>query len=233
MPPKLSAEKRMRKHLIEQMKARRVLGARLAQGPKTAAELAQLNLAPQLFVYKNLFLGQVLYSQVPGFHKEQIEQQFAKPNWENRRPARRNDLWRVMAVVNFANYDYAVAAYEGLLQLRAARDVHQQKANKAMRRLNEDGNTWYLGQYRPAHSQEAVADLAHVIDEFELDNTTAFWESLWRKGADEHWRTDLVQHETLPPFGAKHQTVMLDEMRRLALAAFAQPEPEAAALSCI
>lgn len=226
---RLRSEKKMRKHLIEQLKARKVLGARIAQGFKLALDLQQLNLGPQVFMFKNLFSGQVLYSQVPGYHQDQIDAQFVRPNWENRKPARRNDLWRVMCVVNFANYDYAVAAYEGLVQLREARDVHLQKDAKEMRRKNDDGNTWYYGQYRPAYTQEAVADLAHVIDEFELENTTAFWENLWRKGEDEHWRLDLVLHENLPAFNPRFQTVMLDEMREMAVEAFANERAAAAA----
>lgn len=229
---RLRAEKKMRKHLIEQMKARKVLGSRLAQGYKTQEELARLNLAPQVYMFKNLFSGQVLYSQVPGYHQDQIDTQFLRPNWENRKPSRRNDLWRIMCVVNFANYDYAVAAYDGLLQLREARDVHLKTEAKAMRKKNDEGNTWYSGQYRPTHAQEAIADLAQVIDEFELENTTAFWESLWRKGADEHWRNDLVMHESLPVFNPKYQSVLLEEMKDMALAEFArlrEAEAEASA----
>lgn len=212
----------MRKHLIEQMKARKVLGSRLSQGYKTQEELARLNLAPQVYMFKNLFSGQVLYSQVPGYHQDQIDAQFLRPNWENRKPSRRTDLWKIMCVVNFANYDYAVAAYDGLLHLREARDIHLKTEAKAMRKKNDEGNTWYSGQYRPTHAQEAIADLAHVIDEFELENTTAFWESLWRKGEDEHWRNDLVMHESLPVFNPKYQSVLLEEMKDMALAEFAR-----------
>lgn len=219
---RLRAEKKMRKHLMEQLKARKVLGSRLAKGIKTEQDLARLNLAPQVFMYKNLFSGQVLYSQVPGYHQEQIDAQFQRPNWENRKPSRRNDLWRVMCVVNFSSYEYAVAAYHGLVQLREARDIHLLKEAKAMRKKNEDGNTWYSAQYRPTHAQEAVADLAHVIEEFELENTTAFWESLWRKGEDSHWRADLVAHDELPAYNPKYESILLDEMRGLALAEFAK-----------
>lgn len=232
---RLRAEKKMRKHLIEQLKARKILGSRLAQGVKTPEELEALNLGPQVFMFKNLFSGQVLYSQVPAYHQDQIDAQFLRPNWENRKPSRRNDLWRVMAVVNFDNYDYAVAAYHGLIQLRKARDIDQQKLAKSMRRKDDEGNTWYSGQYRPTHAQEAVADLLHVIDEFELENTRAFWESLWRKGDDEHWRLDLVDHQELPAYSPKFQLVMLDEMREMAVEAFAaaraadaQPGPQPA-----
>ncbi|KAK6454060.1 transcriptional regulation of mitochondrial recombination-domain-containing protein [Scheffersomyces xylosifermentans] len=222
MPMRLRAEKKMRKHLIEQLKARKVLGARIAEGKKTAEELRRLNLAPQVYLFKNLFSGQVLYSQVPAFHQDQIDQQFVRPNWENRKPSRRNDLWRVMCVATFDNYDYAVAAFRGLVQLRQARDVVQQKEAKALRRKNDEGNTWYAGQYRPTYSQEAVADLAHVIEEFELENTKLMWENAWRRGDDKHWSAELVQHETLPPFNPRDQNILLDELRAKAVEEFAK-----------
>ncbi|OBA24024.1 hypothetical protein METBIDRAFT_38524 [Metschnikowia bicuspidata var. bicuspidata NRRL YB-4993] len=226
---KMRAEKKMRQFLMKQIRARKEVGARVAKGPKTAAELRLLGLAPQVFMFKNLFSGQVLYSQVPGYHQNQIDKQFVRPNWENRKPSRRNDLWRVMCVVNFASYDYAVAAYHGLVELRRLRDTQLVKEAKFMRKKNADGNTWFSGQYRPAYTQEAVADLAHVIEEFSLEDTTALWESLWRKGDDKHWDPTLITHDTLPAFNAKHQSVMLDEIREMALAAFADERAAATA----
>lgn len=222
MAMKLRAEKKMRKHLIEQLKTRKVLGARIAQGFKSPEELKKLNLGPQVFLYKNMFSGQVLYSQTPGYHQDQIDEQFIRPNWENRKPSRRQDYWRIMCVVNFASYEYAVAAYEGLVHLRKIRDTLPRSEMKSMRKLNDDKNIWYYSQYRPTYSQEAVADLAHVIEEFELENTVAMWESLWRKGEDKHWREDLVQHDVLPTSNPRFETVMLDELREKALQAFAQ-----------
>lgn len=217
---KLRAEKKMRKHLIEQMKARKILGSRLAKGEKTKEDLIALNLAPQVFIYKNLFSGQILYSQVPGFHQDQIDLQFPQPNWENRKPNRRNDLWKIMCVANFSSYDNAIAAYKGLVDLRYARDVVQKKEANAMRKKNDDGNIWFSGQYRPTYSQEAVADLTHVIDEFELKNTKIHWENVWRKGEDQFWRNDLVEHETLPAFTTKYQSALLNELREKALFEF-------------
>jgi hypothetical protein len=218
----MRSEKKMRKHLIEQLKARKIFGARIAKGKKAPHHLANLDLAPQVYLFKNMMTGQVLYSQVPGYHQDQIDQQFVKPNWQNRKPSRRNDLWRIMAVATFDNYEYAVAAFKGLVQLRQTRDVEQKTAANDLRRKNDEGNVWYSGQYRPTFSQEAVADLAHVIDEFELENTKVHWENLWRKGDDKYWRGDLVDHETLPPFNPKDQTVMLDELRAKAVVEFAK-----------
>ncbi|KAK6463319.1 transcriptional regulation of mitochondrial recombination-domain-containing protein [Scheffersomyces coipomensis] len=221
MPPKLRSEKRMRKLLIEQIKTRKVLGARIADGFKQPQDLINLNLAPQVFLFKNLFSGQVLYSQVPAYHQNQIDEQFIRPNWQNRKPARRNDLWRIMCVATFDNYEYATAAYKGLVQLRKTRDIIQKDEAQALRRKNDEGNIWYHGQYRPTYSQEAVADLSHVIEEFELENTTLSWENDYRRGEDKYWRADLVEHETLPAFNPKTQTVLLDELRAKALEAFA------------
>lgn len=112
------AEKRMRKFLIEQLKARVQHGARIAEGKKSAEDLVKNDLGPQVFVFRNLFSGQVLYSPVPAYHNDQINQQFVNPNWQNRKPSRRQDLWKIMCVVNFDNYDYATAAYKGLVDLR-------------------------------------------------------------------------------------------------------------------
>lgn len=219
---RMRAEKKMRKHLLEQLKSRKILGARLAKGEKTEQDLMRLSMAPQVYVFKNLFSGQVLYSQVPAFHQDQIDEQFTRPNWENRKPSRRNDLWRIMCVASFENYEYAVAAYKGLVQLRQARDVVQKKEANALRKKNDEGNVWYAGQYRPTYSQEAVADMAHVIEEFELDGTTLMWESLWRKGEDTHWRSDLVEHDSLPPFNPRDQSILLDELRSKAVEEFAK-----------
>ncbi|KAI5960419.1 MHR1 [Candida pseudojiufengensis] len=221
MPMRLRAEKRMRKLLIEQLKERKQDGARIAQGFKTEKDLINLNLGPQVFIFKNLFSGQILYSQVPAYHQEQIDQQFINPNWENRKPSRRQDLWKIMCVANFDNYEYATAAYKGLLDLRRVRDIKQKKSANELRRKNGDGNIWFSGQYRPTYSQEAVADLAHVIDQFDLENTRLLWENEWRRGDDKYWRTDLVEHETLPTYSPKHQTVLLDVIRAKAVEAFA------------
>lgn len=219
---RMRAEKKMRKHLLEQLKSRKILGARIAQDKKSKEDMEKLNLAPQVFLFKNLFSGQVLYSQVPAYHQNQIDEQFGMSNWQNRKPSRRNDLWRIMCVANFQSYDYAIAAYEGLVQLRKLRDGAMRKEANQLRKKNEEGNIWYSGQYRPTYSQEAVADLAHVIEEFDLEGTKLLWENLWRKGDDEHWKSDLVEHDSLPPFNPKYQSILLDEVRQMAMVEFAK-----------
>lgn len=226
MGMKSRSEKKMRKHLIEQLKLRKINGARIAQGFKTETDLINLNMGPQLFLFKNLFSGQVIYSQVPAIHQDQIDEQFTKPNWQNRKPSRRDDLWRIMCIGTFSNYEYAVAAYKGLVDLRKARDVTQSKQAMQLRKKNDEGNIWYSGQYRPTWSQESIADLSHVIDEFELENTTLLWENLWRKGEDKYWRMDLINHEELPPYNPKYQTAFLDQIRETAVAEFKKQREE-------
>ncbi|CAK9438438.1 mitochondrial 54S ribosomal protein mL67 [Lodderomyces beijingensis] len=218
---RLKSERRMRKFLVEQLKARKQHGARIAQGGKvkTESELQSLNLAPQVFIFKNLFSGQILYSQVPAYHQDQLDHQFWNPNWQNRKPSRRQDLWKIMCIANFNNYEYSEAAYKGLLLLRQLRS--SKEANE-MRRKNDDGNIWYSGQFRPTYSQEAVADLSHVIDEFELEGTKLYWENEWRKGDEKHWNLDLVEHDKLPVHGPQQQTIMLDVMRARAVEEFAR-----------
>ncbi|EDK43577.1 mitochondrial recombination protein 1 [Lodderomyces elongisporus] len=217
---RLKSAKKMRKWYIEQLKSRKQNGARIAQGRelKSPDELQSLELAPQVFLFKNLFSGQVLLSQVPAYHQDQIDVQFPNPNWQDRRPSRRQDLWKIMCIANFNNYEYATAAYEGLLQLKKLRQVS--KDANDMRRKNEEGNIWFSGQFRPTYSQEAVADLAHVIDEFELEGTRLFWENEWRKGDEKYWNLDLVEHDKLPVHSPNQQTVLLDVMRARAMEEF-------------
>ena len=45
-----------------------------------------------------------------------------------------------------------------------------------------------------------------------------------------HWRVDLVEHDKLPVFNLKHQTVLLDVMRSKAVEAFAQERAKQAKL---
>ena len=75
-----------------------------------------------------------------------------------------------------------------------------------------------------------MADIAHVIEEVELEGTRLQWENLWRKGHDSHWNASDVEHLVLPAHSPKHQTVLLDELRERAVEEFRrlreQPEQE-------
>jgi hypothetical protein len=41
-------------------------------------------------------------------------------------------------------------------------------------------------------------------------------------GEEKHWRMDLVQHEPLPPFNPRDQSVLLDDLREKAVLEFAK-----------
>lgn len=115
-----------------------------------------------------------------------------------------------MAVAKLPSYELAVECYESLVTLRHYRDkVHKDLAN-SWRKRNEDGNIWYSSQYRPTYTQEAVADLASVLEAFE-GPATVHWESQWRRGDDKHWST-FVKHEELPKYNARDSSAVLREL---------------------
>lgn len=183
--------------------------------------------APQVFLFRNIESGQVVYSQTPHVTKYQIDQQFFRPNWENRKPSKRRDLWRPMAVAQFDDYSKAVQAYHALVELRYMREVPKRKEAESLRRRNEYRRIWHSGQYRPTWAQEAASDLSTVVDEFGL-NTKIYWDSLWRKGGDECWNTDLVEHVEMDQVSPREKFVVLDEIRKAGLAQLPKEEPQQA-----
>lgn len=125
-------------------------------------------------------------------------------------PDPRRDIWRPMAVAQLPNYELAVECYESLVTLRHYRDkIHKDLAN-SWRKRNEDGNIWYSSQYRPTYTQEAVADLATVLEAFE-GPATVHWESQWRRGDDKHW-SSLITHEELPKYNSRDSSAVLREL---------------------
>lgn len=186
----------------------------LANKYRDAAWLLKKGYPSQIYVFRNLETGQVLYSQLPYFSEKQIKKQFQRPNWQNRLPKLRQDIWRIMAVVRMKDHESAVAAYDGLVRLRHLREKSQKKLADSYRKKNEDGNIWFLNQYRPTWIQESVADILTVVDELKLE-TKIFWEELWRKGDDKYWNSDLVQHEQMERFNARDQSVILKKLAQL------------------
>ncbi|GMM35419.1 Mhr1 protein [Saccharomycopsis crataegensis] len=177
--------------------------------------------SPSVYLFRNLESGQVIYSQFPYFAERQIKKQFQRPNWQNRLPSTRKDIWRIMSVVSFDNHEKAVDAYNALVELRHLRDVGQKKLANSFRKKNEDGNIWYSAQYRPTWTQESVADLTTVIDELKLENTKIFWEDLWRKGDDKYWNQELVEHRQLEKFSPREESVVLKRLGEKVKAEFA------------
>lgn len=181
--------------------------------------------APQVFLFRNIETGQVIYSQTPHVTKYQIGQQFFRPNKENKKPLPRHDIWRPLAVAQFQNYQNSVQAYHALVELRYLREVKRKKDSQALRKLNEYNRTWCSGQYRPTYTMEATADLSTVIDELKLaENCKIYWDGLWWRGDAKLWN-DSVQHEDMERYGRREKFVILDEIRAKGLLDFAKNNP--------
>lgn len=208
---------------------------------RPASWLQKAGYAPQVFLFRNLESGQVLYSQFPTFTWKQIEKNFQRPNWENKKPSTRRDIWKCMAVVDLPSYEDSVKVYQNLCRLRYLRDITLKDEAKAFRKKNEFGNTWYSAQYRPTYTQEAVADLRQCLLKFkDLDGSIkVHWEDAWRMGDKEkYWTSTLpnVQHEFMNRLGnvAREEGVILKELGTRAKAEFVklkQQEAEASTIS--
>ncbi|GMF06850.1 unnamed protein product [[Candida] boidinii] len=177
--------------------------------------------APQVYLFRNIESGQVIYSQLPHVSDYQIKQQFFRPNWENRKPNKRRDLWRPMAVATFETHSKAVQAYHGLVELRYMREVSKRKEAESLRKRNEYHQIWYSSQYRPTWSQESVSDLSTIIDELKLE-CKVHWDTLWRKGDDKYWNEELSQHFEMDQVSPREKFVILDELRKNCLNDLAQ-----------
>ncbi|SCV03407.1 LAME_0H10176g1_1 [Lachancea meyersii CBS 8951] len=194
---------------------------------RTAKWLQKAGFAPQVFLFRNLESGQVIYSQLPVFAQYQIDAQFKRPDWANRKPSTRRDVWRCMAVVDLPNYDQGVQLYQDLCRLRYLRDVLDPKKADALRKKNEDGHVWYSAQYRPTYGQEAVADLREALSKTSASTSQIHWEDEWRMGdIGRHWTPVLphVKHDVLPRMGnpAREQSAILRALGDRAKLAFAE-----------
>lgn len=183
---------------------------------RTAQWLQKAGYAPQVFVFRNLESGQVVYSQLPTFTQQQINKVFARPNWENKKPSTRRDIWRCMAVVDLPSYEESVKVYQNLCRLRYLRDVALQKQAQEMRKKNEFGHIWYSAQYRPTYTQEAVADLREALSK-SAGNGTVHWEDPWRMGdVNKYWSPVLpeLKHTVMDRLGntAREESALLKEL---------------------
>ncbi|KAF5103226.1 hypothetical protein D0Z03_000270 [Geotrichum reessii] len=112
-----------------------------------------------------------------------------------------------MAVAQLPSYELAVELYDSLVELRQQRDVTKRDLANSWRKRNYEGNIWNSGQYRPTYTQEAVADLAEVLNAFNTESTV-YWESQWRRGDDKYWGS-LIKHDDLPKFNPRDSYVVL------------------------
>lgn len=185
---------------------------------RTAQWLQKAGFAPQVFVFRNLESGQVVYSQLPIFSQRQINLNFPRPNWENKKPSTRRDIWRCMVVVDLLNYESSVKLYQNLCRLRYLRDVTFKPSVQKMRKKNDFGNIWYSAQYRPTYTQEAVADLRESLTKLnDKKNITIHWEDPWRMGdLSKYWTPVLpnLKHEVINRMGniVREESAILKEL---------------------
>lgn len=191
---------------------------------RDATWLKNNGFGPDVYLFRNLESGQVLYTQLPYPQGYNIKKQFQRPNWQNKLPNIRQDIWRPMAVAELPSHDLAVELYDSLVQLRHYRDIVKRDEANKMRKKNEDGNIWYSAQYRPTYSQEAVADLSSVLDAFE-EPSTVHWDGLWRKGDDKFWGTH-ISHTELPAICQKSPVPSLYQLTEEHLAKLSESADE-------
>lgn len=207
---------------------------------RPAQWLAKAGFSPSVYMFRHLEHGQVLYSQVPKFEQKQIDEQFQRPHWANRKPSTRRDVWRLMCLATMPGHAAAVQLYQNLVRLRYMRDVAQARAAQALRRKNDAGQVWYSAQYRPTYAMEAVADLreclrqgrraGHVPPSGHVD---LYWEDLWRMGdRAAHWDPPElglahVTHHVIPRTGntAREQSALIRALTRPQSAAGPGPGP--------
>lgn len=194
---------------------------------RTANWLKKAGFAPQVFLFRNLESGQVVYSQLPVFSQAQIETLFKRPDWSNKKPSTRRDIWRCMAVVDTPSYEEGVSLYQNLCRLRYLRDVTKAKQADVLRKKDEFGHVWYSAQYRPTYTQEAVADLRESLSKANIKNATIHWEDAWRMGdVEKCWKPVLpeLQHAVMSKLGnsAREQSALLKELGLKAKQEFAK-----------
>lgn len=173
-----------------------------------------------LFIYRNLEKGQTLYSQTTKLTQRLIYDQFSRPNWSNKRPSLRKDLWKIMCLVKTPNSEINDQVYNNLIWLKDYRnklikstklqDKELKNEILSHRYRNEWGRLWYSGQYRPIYCMETIADLIESlvkvsnthedVSMVKKDKFKIYWEDYWRMGNKSNW-TELeqnVEHYVLP-----------------------------------
>lgn len=197
---------------------------------RTGKWLQKSGYAPQVFLFRNLESGQVVYSQLPTITQRQINVNFYRPNWENRKPSTRRDIWRCMAVVDLKLYEDSVALYQNLCRLRYLREVSQRAKTEKMRKRNSDGHIWSSAQFRPTYTQEAVADLIQSLTKAANKSIKIHWEDSWRMGdRSKYWEPvlPLVEHCLMTRTGnlAREESVILNQLGNRAKEAFRNQTP--------
>lgn len=196
---------------------------------RTAKWLIQHNCGPNVFAFRNLESGQVVFSQSIHPKEEDIERQFQYANWQNKKPKTRKDVWRPMAVAQLPDHKTAVRFYVNLIALRQMRDRDDKTTANQWRKKSDDGNIWFYSQFRPTYTQEAVADLASASEAEDGAPVVIHWENEWRRGADSHWEGLNVTHRYIPRHNPREQHVVLKKLADSTFEKFAAKHANTAA----
>ncbi|PRT52974.1 Mitochondrial ous recombination protein 1 [Wickerhamiella sorbophila] len=182
-------------------------------GLRSARWLRTFQYGPLVTAFRNLESGQVMFTQT--LHPQQfyIDQLFKWPNWQNKKPVVRKDIWRPLAVAELPTHEEAVQLYRSLVELRKMRDMTQRDQARAWRKKSPEGNVWFWNQYRPTYTHEAVSDLVSAMSAMGLDKATIHWEHAYRRGDDKHWEGLDVSHNELPRHNPREQHVVLNRLR--------------------
>lgn len=193
-------------------------------GLRSPRWLRAFQYGPMVSAFRNLETGQVVFTQTLHPQQYYLDRQFKFPNWQNRKPTLRKDIWRPLAVAEVPSHEDAVSLYKNLVELRNMRDRSERKKAKDWRRKSKEGNIWYWNQFRPTYTHEAVADLSSALYAMRC-KSTIYWDAEYRKGSESVWEDIEVSHDVLPRHNPREQFVVLNEIRKQSLKR-AAPKPE-------
>lgn len=194
-------------------------------GLRSARWLRQFRYGPLVVGFRNLETGQVVWSQTLAPQQYYLDRQFRWPNWQNRKPNLRKDIWRCLAVAEVPTHEQAVQLYRNLVRLRELRDMEMRNQARDWRRKNEFGNIWYWNQYRPTYTQEAVADVISALEVLKVP-AKLWWDGDFRRGAPEYWDGLEVEQAVLPRHSPREQFAVLNRLRIESLSRAARDQAE-------
>lgn len=177
------------------------------EGMKSIKWLNKRSYPPNVYLFRHLERGSIVYSQTPYPTASDINTLWPQPNGTNKKPiyGSRRDLWKLMCFVKMPEYDQSNQLYRDMVYLRHMRDI--KGVNVGDRVKNGMGQVWYSGQYRPVYGQEAVADLRECLlkrgSPAKEEEVVVYWEDIWRMGDESTYWTQLekVKHKTVPRIG--------------------------------
>lgn len=194
-------------------------------GLRSARWLRQFRYGPLVVGFRNLETGQVVWTQTLSPQQYYLDRQFRWPNWQNKKPTLRKDIWRCLAVAELNTHEEAVQMYRNLVRLRELRDMEMRNQARDWRRKNEFGNIWYWNQYRPTYSQEAVSDVVSALEALKTP-AKLWWDGDFRRGAPDHWEGLDVEQTILPRHNPRDQFAVLNRLRMESLSRAVREQAE-------